>query len=112
FDCAAIANTVEVSDGQQIHAVEPRCEKQSGENQTEAGSEGIGHHTPKPFLHESRGNAEHGLGAEPRGEDRRSHHRQRQTPTGHREILRILHTRGRVETDPDGTEQIERDKPE
>ena len=110
FNAAVIANPIVIADGQQIESIETRGEKESGENQTHARPEWIGHDATQSLFRERGRNPEHRFCAEPRRKDRRRHNRQRKTPTGNREILRGMDPPGGNQPNPDRQKQIEYDE--
>ncbi len=112
LDAAAELLFVEIAYGQQVHAVQRRGEKQPDQDQAHGGAEGIGDDAVQSFLQESRGDAEHRFGPEPRGEHRGGDHIKRQVAPGDGEIAGVMHTRGRIQADADRNDPIGDDEPQ
>src|SRR5665811_566160 len=72
----------------------------------------IRHNTVQALLEKGGGTAKHCFRAEPSGENGRSDHIERQTPTGNGEVPGIMHAGCGVQTDPDRNDPVGDDEPE
>ena len=112
FYCAVVAQPVVIADGEQVHAIQLAGEKQAGENQAQARTEGIGHHAAQAVFDEGGRDAEHSFRAEPGGEHRCHHDGQGQTAAGDREVLGVMYARGGDQADGQRNQQVDNDKPD
>ena len=111
FHRAVVAPAVEVPDREEIHPVERAREEQPDQDEAQRGAERVGHEAAQPFAQECRGDAEHGLGAEPRGEHGGEHHVERQVPAGCNVVARVVHLRGGDQPQRDRQHEIGDDEP-
>lgn len=63
-----VAALVKVADGEELHAIERLREKQTHQDQAQAGTERISDDAVHAFFEEGRGNPQHGFRSEPGGE--------------------------------------------
>ena len=112
FRRTAETPAVEIAYGQQVHAIQRGSEEYADQDQAKCGTERVGHHAVQAFLQEYRGDAEHGLGAEPSGKYGGGDDMEGQVPAGNGEILGAVHASRRPEADGDGDNPVSDDEPE
>jgi hypothetical protein len=97
-----VAGPVVIADGEEIHAVELRGEEETDQDEAQAGAERVGDDPAQPLLQEGRGDAQHGLGAEPRRAHHRRYHVKRQRAAREDEITRVVDPEGGDNAHGDG----------
>ena len=85
-----VAQSVVVTDGQQVQAIELAGEEETGQDQAHRSAKGVGHHAAQAILDEGGGDAQHGFGAEPGSKDGGRHHRQRQHSPGYGKVAGVF----------------------
>jgi hypothetical protein len=110
LDQLAVTAPVEIADGQQIHAVEESGKEQRGEHQAHRRAERVAGHALQPVLGKGGADREHGLGAEPGGEDRGHVDVKRQAAAGDEVVARTVHAACGDQPDGDGHGQVQPDK--
>ena len=106
----AVAVAEEVADGQEVLAVEAGREEQAHEDEAHARAERVLDDGTEAALHEPRGDPHDGLGAEPGGERRRDHHREREAAAGEREVGCVLDPRAGPHAEGEGAHEVEHDE--
>lgn len=109
---AVIAHAEEVTQRQQVHAVQRAREDQAEEHQAHRGAERVGDQAAKTFVDEGGGDAEHGFGTEPGGEHHGQHHHHRQVAAGGDVVTRVVYAGSGIQADADGNDEVGDDKPE
>jgi hypothetical protein len=110
FDLAVIALSVEIADGQQVHAVELAREEQAEQDQAQRSAEGVGDQSAEIAFHEGGRDAQYRFGAEPSGEHHGQDDVQGQRAAGSDVVLGVVYLGGGVKTDAQGDDQIQDDE--
>ncbi|MNQ84108.1 hypothetical protein D3C85_992280 [compost metagenome] len=111
FHIRAKALAEEVTDGQQVHAVQRTGENQAHQHQAAERTEWVFDDAGKAFLDEGGRNPQYGLGAEPGREHHRRHQGKGHAAATGREVFGAFHAGRCVETDTYREQKVNRYKP-